>query len=63
MRKLQVLDPTRWLDDLAQPPGSRLEALKGNRAGQHSIRINGQHRICFRWIDHEPHDVEVVDYH
>jgi proteic killer suppression protein len=51
------------LSDLAVPPGNRLEALKGGRAGQHSIRINDQWRICFRWVDGHAHDVEIVDYH
>ncbi len=51
------------LEDLRAPPGNRLEALHGDRAGQHSIRINGQWRICFRWTDAGPEDVEIVDYH
>lgn len=51
------------LQDLRSPPGNRLEALQGNRAGQHSIRINDQFRVCFRWDDRNAHDVEVVDYH
>jgi proteic killer suppression protein len=51
------------LDDLRIPPGNRLEALKGNRAGQHSIRINQQWRICFLWTPAGPEDVEIVDYH
>jgi proteic killer suppression protein len=63
MRKLQVLDNTNRLDDLRRPPGNRLEALKGDRGGQYSIRINDQYRICFRWEQDQPHDVEVVDYH
>ena len=58
-----MLDAAATLDDLKVPPGNRLEKLVGNRAGQHSIRINDQWRICFRWIDHEPCDVEIVDYH
>jgi proteic killer suppression protein len=62
-RKLQVLDNTSHLDDLRQPAGNRLEALKGNRKGQYSIRINDQYRICFVWRDTEPHEVEIVDYH
>jgi proteic killer suppression protein len=53
---------TRW-EDLRIPPGNRLEALKGDRAGEHSIRINDQWRICFVWRDGEAHDVEIVDYH
>jgi proteic killer suppression protein len=51
------------LEDLLIPPGNRLEALKGGRRGQHSIRINNQYRVCFRWTDAGPEDVEVVDYH
>jgi proteic killer suppression protein len=62
-RKLLLLNAARKLDDLRTPPGNRLEALRGNRAGQYSIRINDQWRICFRWLDGEPHDVEIVDYH
>jgi len=61
-RKLQLLDTAGRLDDLRVPPGNRLEALKANRRGQHSIRINDQWRICFRWLD-GAHDVEIVDYH
>jgi proteic killer suppression protein len=63
MRKLHVLDNTSRLDDLRQPAGNRLEALKGHRLGQYSIRINDQYRVCFRWKNDQPHDVEVVDYH
>lgn len=63
MRKLQVLHNTSRLDDLRQPFGNRLEALKGDRLGQYSIRINDRYRICFRWAGDQPHDVEVVDYH
>jgi proteic killer suppression protein len=62
-RKLQVLDNTRALDDLREPAENRLEALKGNRKGRYSIRINDQYRICFTWLDSEPHEVEIVDYH
>ena len=62
-RKLQVLDNTRLLEDLRQPAGNRLEALKGDRRGHYSIRINDQYRICFTWRDNEPHAVEIVDYH
>lgn len=62
-RKLLVLNQARSLDDLSSPPGNRLEALKGDRAGQHSIRINDQWRICFRWLAGDVFDVEVVDYH
>lgn len=62
-RKLQMLDDAAELRDLLAPPANRLEALKGNRKGQHSIRINDQWRICFRWSQNEPEDVEIVDYH
>jgi proteic killer suppression protein len=62
-RKLLMLENAPTLDDLRSPPGNRLEALKGNRKGQHSIRINDQFRICFRWTSEGPEDVEIVDYH
>ena len=62
-RKLRQLQIAGRLDDLRVPPGNRLEALKGDRAGQHSIRINDQYRICFTWTDAGPQDVEIVDYH
>lgn len=62
-RKLRQLDAAVLLSDLASPPGNRLEALHGDRSGQHSIRINGQWRICFRWNNSEAYDVEIVDYH
>jgi proteic killer suppression protein len=62
-RKLRMLGNAFTLDDLRVPPANRLEALKGNRKGQYSIRINDQWRICFRWIDGDAHDVEIVDYH
>jgi toxin HigB-1 len=62
-RKLGMLDAAVTLDDLRSPPGNRLEALVGNRAGQFSIRINDQFRICFRWAATGPEDVEIVDYH
>ena len=62
-KRLDALDSAAVLDDLRIPPGNRLEALKGDRRGQHSIRINDQYRICFSWTDHGPEDVEVVDYH
>lgn len=62
-RKLEVLASARALEDLRVPPGNRLEALVGDRAGQHSIRINGQWRLCFRWANGDAHDVEIVDYH
>ena len=61
--KLDALDSAGVLDDLRIPPGNRLENLKGDRSGQHSIRINRQYRICFRWTAAGPEDVEVVDYH
>ncbi|MEQ1717769.1 MAG: type II toxin-antitoxin system RelE/ParE family toxin [Hyphomicrobium sp.] len=61
-RKLEMLAAAKRLDDLRVPPGNRLEALKGGRKGQHSIRINEQWRICFRW-DEGAEDVEIVDYH
>ena len=62
-RKLAQLDAARTLDFLRAPPGNRLEALKGNRAGQHSMRINAQWRVCFVWSEAGPLDVEIVDYH
>ncbi len=62
-RKLLVLDAAGTLAELRSPPGNRLEALKGDRRGQHSIRINDQWRICFRWLDGDAWDVEIVDYH
>jgi proteic killer suppression protein len=62
-RKIRQLEIAGRLEDLRIPPGNRLEALKGDRAGQHSIRINGQWRICFRWTDAGAEDVEIVDYH
>jgi toxin HigB-1 len=62
-RKLAMLDAAERLDDLRIPPGNRLEKLSGDRAGQYSIRINQQWRICFRWSDAGPEDVEIVDYH
>ena len=62
-RKLLYLHAAKRLADLRVPPGNRLEALKGNRVGQHSIRINGQWRICFVWQGNEAHRVEIVDYH
>jgi proteic killer suppression protein len=63
LRKLTQLDRSRELRDLRVPPGNHLEALKGDRAGQHSIRINDRYRICFCWQDEDAHSVEVVDYH
>jgi proteic killer suppression protein len=62
-RKLAMLNTAAELRDLRAPPGNMLEALLGNRADQHSIRINGQFRICFRWTDAGPENVEIVDYH
>jgi toxin HigB-1 len=62
-RKLAMLDAAETLTDLLVPPGNRLEKLTGDRAGQHSIRINQQWRICFLWTDAGPEDVEIVDYH
>lgn len=62
-KKLQILDVATSLEDLKHLPGNRFEALKGDRNGQYSIRINQQWRICFRWEDGEPIDVEIVDYH
>ena len=63
LRKLRMLDAADSLDDLRVPPGNRLERLRGDRQGQHSIRINQQWRICFRWDVDGPSDVEIVDYH
>ena len=62
-RKLAMLDAAGRIDDLRVPPGNRLEKLSGNRQGQHSIRINDQFRICFRWTPAGPAHVEIVDYH
>ena len=62
-RKLRMLNSARRVDDLRIPPANRLEALKGERRGQYSIRINDQWRICFRWSDADASDVEIVDYH
>ncbi len=63
LRKLQMLNRASALQDLRIPPGNRLEALKGGRKGQHSIRINDQWRVCFRWSERGAEDVEIVDYH
>ena len=63
MRKLAMLNRAGRLDDLRVPPGNRLEALKGNLAGLHSIRVNDQFRVCFRWTAEGPTAVEIVDYH
>jgi len=62
-RKLRQLEIANRLDDLRVPPGNHLEALKGNRSGQYSIRINDQWRVCFRWTDGGADSVEIVDYH
>ena len=62
-RKLLYMHQARRLEDLRVPPGNRLEALKGDRRGQHSIRINERYRICFVWKDSDIFDVEIVDYH
>lgn len=61
--KLFLIDDAEVIQDLRIPPGNRLEALKGDRKGQHSVRINDQYRVCFRWTDHGARDVEIVDYH
>ena len=62
-RKLRQLEIADRLDDMKVPPGNRLEALKGRRSGQYSIRINDQWSVCFRWVDAGAEDVEIVDYH
>ncbi len=62
-RKLLMLEAARTLDDLRSPPGNRLEALQGNRKGQHSIRVNDQYRVCFTWHDGRAYDIEITDYH
>ncbi|MDR3445738.1 type II toxin-antitoxin system RelE/ParE family toxin [Dyella sp.] len=62
-RKLALLQAAATLDFLRVPPGNRLEALTGDRAGQHSIRVNGQFRVCFVWKDGDAYDVEICDYH
>lgn len=62
-RKLDYLQAAENLQDLQVPPGNQLEPLKGNRRGQHSIRINRQYRICFRWTENGPREVEIDDYH
>jgi proteic killer suppression protein len=63
LRKLLILDASESLGDLRIPPGNRLEKLSGDRKGQHSIRINDQRRICFRWKNGDAIDVEITDYH
>ncbi len=62
-KKLAILNAAIALDNLKVPPGNQLEALRGNRAGQHSIRINDQYRVCFTWRDGNAFEVEIVDYH
>lgn len=62
-KKLAILNAALALNNLTVPPGNRLEALKRDRKGQHSIRINDQYRVCFVWRDNHAHDVEIVDYH
>lgn len=63
LKKLQILNAAGTLSDLLVPPGNRLEALQGDREGQHSIRINNQHRVCFVWRDGNAYNVEITDYH
>ena len=63
LRKLVAVDAAEALDDLRRPPGNRLEKLRKDRDGQHSIRVNDQWRVCFRWRDGAAYDVEIVDYH
>jgi proteic killer suppression protein len=63
LRKLRLLNNAKRFDDLRVPPGNRLEALKRERQGQHSIRVNDQWRICFVWRENHAHEVEIVDYH
>jgi proteic killer suppression protein len=63
LRKLEQIQIAAALKDLASPPGNRLEALRGHRAGQYSIRINDQFRVCFRWENGDAFDVEITDYH
>jgi proteic killer suppression protein len=63
LKKIALLDSAERLEELWSPPGNHLEALTGDRRGQHSIRINDQYRLCFRWTNREAFDVEIVDYH
>jgi proteic killer suppression protein len=63
LRKLRQINAARAVDDLRNPPGNRLELLRGDRSGQMSIRINEQWRICFRWFENNAWDVEIIDYH
>lgn len=62
MKKLQILNAAARLGDLALPPGNRLERLRGDRDGQHSIRVNDQYRVCFRWQEGNAYEVEITDY-
>jgi proteic killer suppression protein len=62
-RRLGAIDFAETLEDLRDPPGNRLEALKGDRKGQYSIRINDRYRVCFRWLNNKAWDVEIADYH
>ncbi len=62
-RKLRMLNRARTVDDLREPPGNRLEKLRGDRAGQYSIRVNDQFRVCFEWRDDNAYEVQIVDYH
>jgi proteic killer suppression protein len=63
LRKLLILDAATSLEDLRLPPGNRLEKLSGERSGQYSIRVNDRWRVCFRWVEGDAIDVEIVDYH
>lgn len=63
LRKLLLVDAAETLNDLRSPAGNRLEKLRGDRSGQHSVRVNDQWRVCFRWQDGDAHEVEIVDYH
>ena len=63
VRKLDLLDSVRSVQELRIPPGNQLESLRGERKGQYSIRVNDQYRICFTWVEGEPDEVEIVDYH
>lgn len=63
VRKLEILNEAKGVAEVRKPPGNRLEQLQGNRRGTYSIRINEQYRLCFRWDDAWPEDVEIVDYH
>lgn len=63
LRKLRMINRAKGLNDLKVPPGNRLEALKGDRKGQYSVRINDQWRVCFKWQENDAYNVEIVDYH